>query len=294
VEVVRKHRIPVDGVITFCESYVPLSTLVASFLEKPANDYLSASIAQSKFLTHKQSLSYNQDNPGYEGLVKSDFVEVFAVKDVTDIPNIPPHYYPLVIQSDSGACVSGVKVIQTEEELKAEFEDYKTSLPTLTSQGDSEGANSEIIVTPYFEGSQHDVTLVLSDGKLLAGYVADKGLNTPDISRETTAIIPSSVDKELQENLVQSAWNACHKINLKDGVFQVEAIHTLLGVKILKIHPHISVSYVDEWLFNVWDVNLILYKYLIAFGIKPFINKSSLPRIPSKNSVTASYKRLKY
>ncbi|MEQ8464160.1 ATP-grasp domain-containing protein [Coleofasciculus sp. E1-EBD-02] len=279
VEVVRKHGIPVDGVITFCEAYVPLSTLAANFLEKPVNDYLSASIAQSKFLTHKQSLFYNPDNPAYEALVKSDFVEVFALKDVTDIPNIPPHYYPLVIQSDSGACASGVKVIQTEEELRAKFEDYKTSLQTLTPQGDSVGVNSEIIVTPYFEGSQHDITLIISDGKLLAGYVADKGLNTPDISRETTAIMPSSVDKELQENLVQSAWNACHKIDLKDGVFQVEAIHTLLGVKILKIHPHISASYVDERLFNVWDVNLILYKYLIAFGIKPFINKSSLPRI---------------
>lgn len=294
VEVVRKHRIPVDGVITFCEAYVPLSTLVASFLEKPANDYLSASIAQSKFLSHRQSLFYNPDNPAYEDLVKSDFIEVFALKDVRDIPNIPPHYYPLVIQSDSGACASGVKVIQTEEELRAKFEDYKTSLPTLTPQGDSVGVNSEIIVTPYFEGSQHDVTLIISDGELLAGYVTDKGLNTPDISRETTAIIPSSVDKELQENLVQSAWNACHNIDLKDGAFQVEAIHTLLGVKILKIHPHISASYVDEWLFNVWDVNLILYKYLIAFGLKPFINKSSSPRLSSKLSEIASNKRLKY
>jgi hypothetical protein len=258
--------------------------LVANFLEKPANDYLSASIAQSKFLTHKQSLSCIQDNPlyedpVYEDLVKSDFVEVFALKDVTDIPNIPQQYYPLVIQSDSGACASGVKVIQTEEELRAKFEDYKTSLQTLTPQEDSVGVNSEIIATPYFEGSQHDITLIISDGELLAGYVTDKGLNTPDISRETRAIMPSSVDKELQENLVQSAWNACHKIDLKDGVFQVEAIHTLLGVKVLKIHPHISASDVDEWLFNVWDVNLILYKYLIAFGIKPFINKSSLPRL---------------
>jgi carnosine synthase len=294
VEVVRKHGIPVDGVITFCEAYVPLSTLVAGFLEKPANDYLSASIAQSKFLTHKQSLFYNPDNPAYEALVKSDFVEVFALKDVADIPNIPQHYYPLVIQSDSGACACGVKVIQTEEELRAKFEDYNTSLQTLTPQGDSVGVNSEIIVTPYFEGSQHDVTLVICDGELLAGYVTDKKLNTPDISRETTAIIPSSLDQERQENLVQSAWNACHKINKKDGVFQVEAIHTLLGVKVLKISPHISASYVDEWLFNVWDVNLILYKYLIAFGIKPFINKSSLPRLPSKNSGIASNKRLEY
>ena len=294
VEVVCKHNIPVDGVITFCKPYVPLSTLVASFLEKPTNDYLSANIVQSNFLTYKQSLSYIQDNAFYEALVKSDFVEVFALKDVTDIPNIPLHYYPVVIQSDSGAYDSGVKVLQTEEELKANFEDYKTSFQTLTSQGDSVGANSELIVTPYLEGSHHDVTLVISNGELLAGYVTDKGLNTPDISRQTTVIMPSSVDKERQENLVQSAWNACHKINLKDGVFQVEAIHTLLGVKILKINPHISASYVDEWLFNAWDVNLILYKYLIAFGVKPFINKSSSLRLPSKNSGIASNNRLEY
>jgi hypothetical protein len=37
--------------------------------------------------------------------------------------------------------------------------------------------------------------------------------------------------------------------------------------------------YFPKWVFNVWDINLILYSYLIACGIKPFVNKNSLPRI---------------
>jgi hypothetical protein len=54
VEVVRNYCITVDGVVTFWEDNVPLSSLVASFLGKPANNYQSASIAKSKLLTHKK------------------------------------------------------------------------------------------------------------------------------------------------------------------------------------------------------------------------------------------------
>ncbi len=57
VEVVHKHHTPIDGVVTFWEDHVPLSSLVASFLGKPTNSYQSASIAKSKFLTHKKILS---------------------------------------------------------------------------------------------------------------------------------------------------------------------------------------------------------------------------------------------
>ncbi len=37
--------------------------------------------------------------------------------------------------------------------------------------------------------------------------------------------------------------------------------------------------YVSKWQFNIGDVNLILYSYLIACRIKPFVNQRSLPRI---------------
>lgn len=279
VEVVRKHHIPVDGVVTFWEDNVPLSTLVASFLGKTANSYQSASIAKSKLLTQKKILADKSDKLSFESRQFSPGIEVFALKDVVDVPNIPRHYYPLVIKLDTGSASFGVEVIQAEEELLARFEDYKSYIQTATQNGAGLSFNYKIFVTPYLQGSEHDVDLIMFDGELVAGYVTDNGPTMPTLCKEMTEIMPSLLDKEKQENLIHAAWKACHNVGLKQGVFNVEAIYTPLGVKILEINARMAGFYFPKWVFNVWDINLILYSYLIACGIKPFVNKNSLPRI---------------
>ncbi|MFP5274726.1 ATP-grasp domain-containing protein [Coleofasciculus sp.] len=276
VEVVRKHNTPIDGVVTFWEDNVPLSSLVANFLGKPSNSYQSASIAKSKFLTHKKILAVE---PSYEARGFSNGVEVFNLKDVADVYKIPQHYYPLVIKLDTGSASFGVEVIQTEEELIAKFEDYKSYIQTATQYGAGLGFNYQIFVTPYLQGSEHDVDIIMFDGELVAGYVTDNGPTVPTLCNEMTEIMPSLLDREKQENLIHSAWKACHDIGLKYGVFCVDVIYTSLGVKILEINARMGGFYVSKWQFNIRDVNLILYSYLIACRIKPFVNQSSLPRI---------------
>lgn len=276
VEVVHKHHTPIDGVVTFWEDNVPLSSLVASFLGKPTNSYQSASIAKSKFLTHKKILSFEPD-PEARGF--SNGVEVFNLKDVADVYKVPRHYYPLVIKLDTGSASFGVEVIQTEEELIARYEEYKSYIQTATQYGSGLGFNYKIFVTPYLQGSEHDVDIIMFDGELVAGYVTDNGPTVPTLCNEMTEIMPSLLDGEKQENLIHSAGKACHDIGLKDGVFCVDVIYTPLGVKILEINARMGGFYVSKWQFNLRDINLILYSYLIACRIKPFVNQNSLPRI---------------
>jgi carnosine synthase len=279
VEVVHKHHTPIDGVVTFWEDNVPLSSLVASFLGKPTNSYQSASIAKSKFLTHKKILSVKPDQPYHEARGFSNGVEVFNLKDVADVYKVPRHYYPLVIKLDTGSASFGVEVIQTEEELIARYEEYKSYIQTATQYGAGLSFNYQIFVTPYLQGSEHDVDIIMFDGELVAGYVTDNGPTVPTLCKEMTEIMPSLLDREKQENLIHSAWKACHDIGLKDGVFCVDVIYTPLGVKILEINARMGGFYVSKWQFNIRDVNLILYSYLIACRIKPFVNQSGLPRI---------------
>lgn len=279
VEVVRNHCINVDGVVTFWEDNVPLSSLVASFLGKPVNDYQSASIAKSKLLTHKKILADESSKLTCECREFSNGVDFRVLNNVSDVHNIPQHYYPLVIKLDTGSASFGVEVIQTEEELLTKFEDYKSYIQTATQYGAGLSFKYQIFVTPYLQGSEHDVDLIMFDGELVAGYVTDNGPTLPTLCKEMTAIMPSLLDKEKQENLIHAAWKACHNVGLKQGVFNVEAIYTPLGVKILEINARMAGFYFPKWVFNVWNINLILYSYLIACGIKPFVNKNSLPRI---------------
>ena len=279
IEVISKHSISVDGVVTFWEDNVPLSNLVATFLGKPGNSYHSASIAKSKFLTHSKILSDGHNKLFHEPREFSNGIELFALNDVEDIQNIPRYYYPLIIKLDTGSCAFGVEVIQTVEELLAKFEDYKSYIQMAVQKGAGLGFNYKIFVTPYLQGSEHDIDLIMYNGELIASYVTDNGPTMPNLCCEMTAIMPSLLDKEKQENLIHAAWKVCKSVGLKDGVFNVEAIYTPMGVKILEINARMAGFYVAKWLFNVWDVNMILYSYLIACGIKPFVNKNSLPQI---------------
>jgi len=279
VEVVRNHRITVDGVVTFWEDNVPLSSLVSSFLGKPANDYLSASIAKSKLLTHKKILADESNKLTFECREFSNGVDFRVLNNVADVQNIPQNYYPLVIKLDTGCASFGVEVIQTEEELLAKFEGYKSYIQTATQYGAGLSFKYQIFVMPYLQGSEHHVDLIMFDGELVAGYVTDKSPTMPTLCKEMAEIMPSLLDREKQENLIHAAWKACKNIGLKYGVFCVDVIYTPLGVKILEINARMGGFYISKWQFNLRDVNLILYSYLIACRIKPFVNQNSLPRM---------------
>lgn len=283
VEAIYKNNITIDGIVTFWEDYVPLCALVTQFLGKSSNDYISASIAKSKLLTHKKILIEHENKSFYQATLNgesvSNGVEVFTLNNATDIYTIPQCCYPLVIKLDTGSCAFGVEVIQTKEELLAKFEDYKDYIQTSIHTGVGLSFHYKIIATPYLQGSEHDIDLIMFDGELVAGYVSDNGPTMPNLCQEMTAIMPSVLDKEKQDNLIRAAWKACRNIGLKNGVFHVEAIYTSLSVKILEINARMGGFDTAKSMFNVWDIDLILYSYLIACGIKPFVNKNNSPRM---------------
>ncbi|MDF5727794.1 MAG: hypothetical protein PUP92_07085 [Rhizonema sp. PD38] len=250
---------------------------MARFLGKPVNDYQNTIIAQSQFLTSIK-IVFDDYNKNYYEPRFSNSIVVFALKDVVDIQKIPQYYYPLVIKLDTSYSAFDGELVQTEEELIAKFEEYKSHIQNSTLPDVELGLNYKIIATPYLQDSKHDVDLIISDGELLSGYVTDNRLTMPNIARFETTTMPSLLDKEKQDNIIRAAWKTCHNMGLNNGVFNVKAIHTTQGVKIIKVNPLMADSYTANWLFNIWDVDHYLYTYLIACGIKPFVNKNSLPR----------------
>ena len=277
VEIINKNKIIVDGVITFWEDNAPLATLIANILQKSGNSYHSALIAKSKFLTHKKLLADEESKLYYESRQFSCGIESFVLNSINDIDNIPLDLYPLVIKFDTVSSAFGVEIISTQAELIDKFEEYKNFIQTSKHKGVGLGFKHRIIVMPFISGSEHDIDIIISDGKLIAGLVTDNGANSSKICRENTAIMPSLLSQEKQDNLIQAAWMSCQKIGLNNGVFNVEAIYTILGVKIIEINARMGGFYISRWLFNIWDINLILYSYLIVCGIQPFINKSLRP-----------------
>jgi hypothetical protein len=263
IQEVRRRQLIVNGVVSVEKKYFALATLVAIFLERSANSYESASLAQSKLLTQQKILVDEFDKLTFEARKFSHGVAVFAIDSLQDIQNIPLDRYPLLIELEPELAGFVPEIVTDRKQLLARFEELQTLLPTEMGLG----LNCRLIATSNPNGSPQDLVLILSEGESIAGYL------TPSFSTR------QNLHRERQENLLYAARKACHNLGLKEGIFYVEGVSTDLGAKILDIQVCPWKADLIQWLFKVWDINLILYSSLIACGFQPFVNKNSRPRL---------------
>ena len=265
IQEVRRRQLTVNGIVPVEPKYLALATLVALFLEKPANSYESVSLAQSKLLTQQKILVDEFNKLTFEARKFSHGVTAMAINCLQDIQTIPLHFYPLSIALEPELSGFAPKLVPDRQQLLAHFEELQTSLP----RGIRLGLNCRLIATSYPNGISQDVVLILSEEKAIAGYLVPP--------QEKTEIQPSYRDRERQENLIYAARQACHNLGLKQGIFYLEGISTELGAKIVDVRVCPWQADLIDWLFRVWDMNLCLYSSLIACGFTPFINQNSQP-----------------
>jgi hypothetical protein len=275
IQEVRRRQLTVNGVVPFEKKYLAGATLVAIFLEKSANSYESVSLAQSKLLTQQKILVDEFNKLTFEARKFSYGVAVFAIDCLQDIHSIPLHYYPLSIELEPESSNFVPEIVTNQKQLLARFDELQTVLPS----GMRLGLNCRLIATSYPNGIPQALVLILSEGEFIAGYLVPPFLNRLNLVSEKREILSNFRDRERQENLIYAAWKACHNLGLKEGIFYVEGVSTDLGVKILDIYVCPWQMDLIQWLFKVWDINLVLYSSLIACGFKPFVNKNSRPRL---------------
>ncbi|MGK7917025.1 MAG: hypothetical protein AB4038_16020 [Prochloraceae cyanobacterium] len=275
IEKVRRHQLSVNGIVPVENKYLALATLVAIFLEKPANSYESVSLAQSKLLTQQKILVDEFNKLTFEARKFSHGVAVFALNCLKDIQSIPLDYYPLSLELEPELSGFVSELVTNQKQLLARFEELQTILPT----GMRLSLNCRLIATSYPNGAPQDLVLILSQGELIAGYLTPPFLTRENLAPERTAILPNFLDQERQENLIYAAWKACQNLGLKEGIFYVEGVDTELGAKILDIRICPWKRDLIQWLFKVWDIHLIVYSSLIACGFQPFVNQNSRPRL---------------
>ena len=266
VEQVRHHQLTVKGIVALEKKYLTLTTLVALFLEKPANSYERVSLAQSKLLTHQKILVDDFNKLTFEARKFSYGVKVFVIDCLQNIEDIPFHSYPLLIELEPELSQVASEIVPNQQQLLARFEELQKEIKL--------GSNRRLIATSYPNGIPQDLVLILSEGELIAAY-----LTPPFLTRNNLASERTFLDRERQENLIYAAWKACHNLGLKEGIFYIQGVSTELGAKILGIQVCPWQMDLIQWLFEVWDINLVLYSSLIACGFKPLVNKNNQPRL---------------
>ena len=134
IEKVRRHQLTVNGIVPFEKKYLALATLVAIFLEKPANSYESVSLAQSKLLTGQKILVDEFNKLTFEARQFSHGVAVLAINCLKDIQRIPLHYYPLSLELEPDLPGLVPELVPSQKQLLVSNVNYLCrKMPTILS-----------------------------------------------------------------------------------------------------------------------------------------------------------------
>ncbi|KAJ7344137.1 hypothetical protein JRQ81_000087 [Phrynocephalus forsythii] len=149
---------------------------------------------------------------------------------------------------------------------------------TIPGLGMKFGWGNGMLLMEYVSGTEHDVDLVIYEGRMLGAFVSDNGpTRVPDFT-ETAACMPTCLPPDREAQLIHAAYQCCLGCGLTDGVFNVEFKMTAAGPKLIEVNPRMGGFYLRDWIQEIYGVDIMLASAMIACGVAPLLPAHSSPR----------------
>lgn len=126
-----------------------------------------------------------------------------------------------------------------------------------------------MVLMPRLVGSEHDVELVMFEGKLQAAFVVDMGPTTPPLCLQMIAALPSMLCDEYQQQLITASVACCRSLGLVTGVFCLGMMLTPCGPKLLEINARMGGGYTQDFIRRIYDVDVFHLAMMAACGVRP-------------------------
>ncbi|XP_066544297.1 carnosine synthase 1 [Amia ocellicauda] len=191
------------------------------------------------------------------------------------LPLPPPICFPAVLKMEFGWGAVGTRLVGSLEEALAHLEHMRGE---ADFPGIGQGFGNCLTLMDFLGGTEHDVDLVLSGGRLEGVFVSDNGPTRVPGFTETAAQMPTGLSQEQEARLVAAAHSCCLGCGLRDGVFNVELKLTPTGPKLIEINARMGGYYLRDWVREVFGEDLLLCAFLCALGIRPCLAR---PRPPT-------------
>ncbi|OGM40716.1 hypothetical protein ABOM_010939 [Aspergillus bombycis] len=202
VESVKAYGKPVDGIVTFADSFWPYIAQAA-----PQVGLQTASQEALRIATNKYRTSVFAGHQAYRA---SSLDEALDVAKKTDIP------YPLIVKPCDGWSSEGVSRV-----------DNLDALTMAVHAIDVSRHGTEFVIEKYCDGPEVDVNFVLLDGEVLFFEVCDDlpksaDINGPSVGslhnfHELNSVYPSALPSQEIDLLRRSFLDTLRKLGLKDG-----------------------------------------------------------------------------
>ncbi|KAL0974050.1 hypothetical protein UPYG_G00214750 [Umbra pygmaea] len=187
--------------------------------------------------------------------------------------------FPAIMKLEYGAGAVGVRKVRSLEESLAHFERIGGDLREETDYpGIGLGWSNAMTLMEYVGGTEHDVDLVLFEGRLEAAFVSDNGPTRAPAFTETAAQMPSGLARDKRVQLIQAAHHACLGCGLRDGVFNVELKMTEVGPRLIEINARMGGFYLRDWIHQLYGVDMLMSAFMVSCGIRPCLpSATALP-----------------
>ncbi|NXP06288.1 CRNS1 synthase, partial [Thinocorus orbignyianus] len=275
-ELLRSRGLRPHACLSYWDDCVVLAALVCQRLGLRGSSPAAVRVAKQKSRTHQHLQGCRRGRPP---------PATFAVPcrrlrshgDVDRAAGAVP--FPAVAKLEFGAGGVGVKLVESTGQCHAHaarlWQDLRDD---ADHPGIGLGWGNAMLLMEYVPGTEHDVDLVVFQGRLLGAWVSDNGPTRLPAFLETAACLPSCLPPDRQAQLVRAAHQCCLACGLRDGVFNVELKLGPAGPRLLEINPRMGGFYLRDWIREVYGPDLLLAAVLVALGLPPVLPARPSPR----------------
>ncbi|XP_056133213.1 carnosine synthase 1-like [Lampris incognitus] len=188
--------------------------------------------------------------------------------------------FPAIMKLEYGAGAVGARKVGSLTESLAHFEHITRDLKNETDYpGIGLGWSNAMIIMEYAGGTEHDVDLLLFNGRLEGAFLSDNGPTRPPTFTETAAQMPSGLAADKRAQLITAAHHVCLGCGLLDGVFNVEMKMTERGPRLIEINARMGGFYLRDWILQLYGVDILMGAFMVACSLQP--------RLPSTTDLPA-------
>ncbi|KAJ1168841.1 hypothetical protein NDU88_000754 [Pleurodeles waltl] len=272
MKMVHDRGMHLDGCVTFWNDCTVLAALVCEQLGFRSSPVLALRLSKKKSQT-QLSLLYKKKNSIFSAIIASYAVPSCHVASHLDIDNASCNVnFPGVLKLESGCGAVATKMVKNKEQC---HQYYENICSILKVESDCPGIGlrygNAMVLMEHVSGSEHDVDIIIYDGKLMGAFVSDNGpTRVPDFT-ETAACMPTYLSPDKEAQLVMAAFQGCLICGLADGVFNVEFKMMPTGPKLIEINARMGGAYLRDWILEIYGEDIMLANLMVACSVPPLM-----------------------
>lgn len=248
-----------DGIITICDYYIPMVSLIAQEFSLPqafsGNAYNECNKAYVRHQIERAGL-----NNAKFAAVTSHHAAIEAADSIG---------YPLVVKPSDLASSAFVKLVNDPQELAAAITDIHNFDVNFREQK----RDKVCLLEERLIGPEYSVEAYTFNGKTTVIGVTDKSLTGFPYFIEDGHMFPANIPSDLEEDIIAYVKDVLHAVGHDHGISHTEVKVTDDGIKLIEVNPRPGGNFIAELIGLVTNIDILELHINFALGKSPDVTQ---------------------